>query len=43
MITDETHGFRPPAAWARAPHLRFVRVAAEEITGHAVPLSSGGA
>lgn len=33
----------PLAALARAPHRRFVRVAAEEITGHVMPLSAGGA
>lgn len=33
----------PLAAWARAPHRRFVRIPAEEITGHVMPLSAGGA
>ncbi|MFF0525651.1 hypothetical protein ACFYTC_43740 [Actinomadura nitritigenes] len=28
---------------ARAPHRRFGRVAADEVTGHAMPLSAGGA
>ncbi|MEU9023973.1 pyridoxamine 5'-phosphate oxidase family protein [Actinomadura sp. NPDC048394] len=32
----------PLAAWARVPHRRFVRMAAEEITGHVMPLRRAG-